>query len=317
MKKMIINAIILTLAVALCICAVACGKNENNGQSTTEKPQSNPSTPENSKPSQSNPSGTNPDDEPEQPKRAAFLLIGQSNAAGRGAIEYTYPIENENCFMYVGDSKRYDLIFDPDKSWKPMSEPMNIDKGESMAGACLATSFLDAYQKTFGGEVGVIPCAMGGSKIEEWAVDGELYNNAWNSAMAAMEDGTEIVGILWHQGEANASDSKYADKLDTIMYNLLSDLELPEDTPIIVGEIGRWYGNTEVNKQLNAYADDFDNAACASSEGLLEDKDIAYGGHFDGASLRILGLRYFAEYHKLVTGKEWTFDDTYEDWLNK
>ena len=65
----------------------------------------------------------------------SFLMVGQSNMAGRGDIGEVEPIENGLCHVM-----RFGV-------WQPMSEPVSADRGshaEFVPGVCLATAFADA-----------------------------------------------------------------------------------------------------------------------------------------------------------------------------
>ena len=54
--------------------------------------------------------------------------------------------------------------------WIPMSEPINPDRsifGSVHSGISLAASFADEYAKYYKENIGLIPCADGGSKLEQ------------------------------------------------------------------------------------------------------------------------------------------------------
>lgn len=51
-------------------------------------------------------------------------------------------------------------------------------------------------------EVGLIPCADGGTNLEQWKAGGLLFDNAVYQARLAERTST-IAGVLWHQGEAD------------------------------------------------------------------------------------------------------------------
>ena len=81
----------------------------------------------------------------------SFLLIGQSNMAGRGDIGQVKPIRNPLCYMLrMG-------------RWQPMCEPVNPDRaifeGRFRSGISLAASFADEYARAYQRPVGLIPCA--------------------------------------------------------------------------------------------------------------------------------------------------------------
>ena len=73
----------------------------------------------------------------------AFLLIGQSNMAGRGFMDELEPVSNPR--LKVLRNGR----------WQPMYRPVNNDR--KFSGVCLAESFADAYSKTHDVDVGLIP----------------------------------------------------------------------------------------------------------------------------------------------------------------
>ncbi len=99
--------------------------------------------------------------------------------------------------------------------WQMMTEPIHFDR--PVAGVGLAASFAEAWCKDNEGEkIGLIPCAEGGSPIDEWSIDGTLFRHAINEAKFAMED-SELVGILWYQGESDSQDGKYKEYYEKIL----------------------------------------------------------------------------------------------------
>ena len=61
----------------------------------------------------------------------SFLMIGQSNMAGRGYLHEVKPIVNERIVMLRNGR------------WQMMAEPINCDR--SVAGISLAASFAEAW----------------------------------------------------------------------------------------------------------------------------------------------------------------------------
>ena len=59
-------------------------------------------------------------------------------------------------------------------------------------------------------KIGLIPCAVGGTRIDRWMESGDLWSNAVKRAKIALKSG-KLKGILWHQGESDAT-SKLAPK---------------------------------------------------------------------------------------------------------
>ena len=77
--------------------------------------------------------------------------------------------------------------------WRPMSEPINVDRPIDYSGNITiysgvgpAASFADSYAKHYNEKVGLIPCADGGSSLEDWKVDGQLFLHALYQAKLAM-----------------------------------------------------------------------------------------------------------------------------------
>ena len=129
-----------------------------------------------------------------------FLLVGQSNMAGRGRVTDI-------------DRKIHErvLAFNKQRKWEPAIDPLHFDKPR-IVGVGLGKTFgIEIAQDNPDVTVGLIPCAVGGSPISSWQA-GQFYNatksHPWDDAIArakaAQKYGT-LKGILWHQGE---SDSK-------------------------------------------------------------------------------------------------------------
>lgn len=232
----------------------------------------------------------------------SFLMMGQSNMAGRGDFGEVEEIQNDKCYMLrMG-------------RWQPMSEPVNPDRrifGKDFhSGISLAASFADEYAKHFNRDTGLIPCADGGTKIIQWQPGELLFDHAVMQARLAMRT-SFLKAILWHQGESDCktvSDfDAYEDRLLRVIFGMREQLEMP-DLPVIMGEISyditeRWQTegrHTEFNRRLRKIAEKIGNCAVVSSADLPIKPD---GIHFTSKSLRKFGVRYFKEYLKLTEGK--------------
>ncbi len=227
----------------------------------------------------------------------AFLMVGQSNMAGRGDLDAVEPIDNPMCTMFrMG-------------RWQPMTEPICIDKSEKAEfapGIGLAASFADELQKHTGRKIGLIPCAHGGTKIEQWLPGEALYDNAVFTAKLALRN-AKLGGIIWHQGESNCrnlDEDGYTEKFLLTMNSMRRELGA-ESLPLILGEISECTGErwnldkwtAPFNVYLNKLAKKLPLCAVASQKGLTMRVD---GIHFDSPSCRELGRRYFREYLSLV-----------------
>ena len=74
--------------------------------------------------------------------------------AGRGVIGSVPAIENPH--LFVSRNAR----------WQPMFVPVNPDR--PFSGVNLAESFADAYSRDHDADVGLIPCADGGTSLAQW-----------------------------------------------------------------------------------------------------------------------------------------------------
>lgn len=208
-----------------------------------------------------------------------FLLIGQSNMAGRGKIEAQDKIPHPRIFVLTRDL-----------SWIPATDPLHFDKPE--AGVGLGSSFArtvaEADSRVM---IGLIPAAVGGTSLSQWKPDGQLYTDAVVRAREAMKRGV-LAGILWHQGEGDSSPAAaktYPDRFARMISRLRADLNAP-DVPVIVGETGRFRADCHaINEALSTLPKTMSKCVFVPAEDLNDKGDKV---HFDAKSLRIFGRRY-------------------------
>ncbi len=223
----------------------------------------------------------------------SFLLIGQSNMAGRGFIGEVEPINNHNLYVLRNGC------------WREMYVPVNGDR--PFSGICLAESFADECAKVYNTDIGLIACADGGTSLEQWQPGGLLYDHAVCQATLAMRTST-LAGVLWHQGESDCGADKYPyyeEKCLCIFESLKKDLKL-EQVPFLVGGLGDFLKDcpadvklqnyTYVNEALKSLAARKDYIGYVPAEGLTSNPDNL---HFNAKSLREFGLRYFAKYREM------------------
>ncbi|OYW76014.1 MAG: hypothetical protein B7Z37_10750 [Verrucomicrobia bacterium 12-59-8] len=219
-----------------------------------------------------------------------YLLIGQSNMAGRGFMDDTQSVSRRNL-----------LKFSQRNAWAPGVDPLHTDK-PAVAGVGLGTSFAramaDADKEI---TVGVIPCAVGGTPLQRWLKGGDLYEQALVRARLAMKDGT-LKGILWHQGEGDSGKEETARSYGARLSHMITDLRADlgaGDLPFVAGKLGEFLSPTTkegkpsfwhvVDEQLAAIPQSVPNTAVVDATGLKHKGD---GVHFDTPSLREFGKRY-------------------------
>ncbi len=220
----------------------------------------------------------------------SILIIGQSNMAGRGFSDDVPPILNDR--LYVLRNGR----------WCSMYVPVNPDRATS--GVNLVESFADLYAKEHHVDVGIIPCADGGTCLEQWQVGGLLFDYACYMAELAMRTST-IAAVLWHQGESDCLDDRYPvykERLTVIFDALRRKLGL-YDVPFLVGGLGDFLADyfhndhyLYVNNALRAYAQENEMTGFVSARGLGANPDNL---HFSAEALREFGLRYYNEFKRI------------------
>ncbi|MEI6073903.1 MAG: sialate O-acetylesterase [Verrucomicrobiae bacterium] len=212
-----------------------------------------------------------------------FLLIGQSNMAGRGVVEPQDQVTNPHIFMLT---QYYE--------WLLAKDPVHFDR-PALIGVGLCSEFARTLVKDDPKiTVGLIPCAVGGTSLGEWKPGGELYTNAIVRAREAMKNGN-LVGILWHQGESDipGNPETYNERFAAMIQQLRSDLHA-ENVPVIVGELGHYLTQPNAAKLrtvLSELPKSLPICGFVSSEGLTPKVDNL---HFDAPSLRTFGARYAA-----------------------
>lgn len=217
-----------------------------------------------------------------------FLLIGQSNMAGRGVVEAQDLVVHPRIFKQTEA-----------KTWVPSIDPLHFDK-PTLIGVGLGSSFARVVaEKEPKAIIGLVPAAFGGTSLEEWAPGGKLYVNAVERAKLALSHGGRLRALLWHQGEADSGPEKratYAERFAKFVAQLRADLGAP-DVPIVVGELfqGRTT-NAPMNAVLNSLPKTVPHCASVSAEGF---KDKGDQTHFDSPSLREFGRRYAAAFYSL------------------
>ncbi|MDT3401549.1 sialate O-acetylesterase [Mucilaginibacter terrae] len=222
------------------------------------------------------------------PRFEIYLLMGQSNMAGRGPI--TPEMKNE-----ANDSV---LVLTKQGDWVVAHHPLHYDKpGVAAAGPGLAFGIKMAEANP-AIKIGLVPCAVGGTSIEKWlpgaydeATKTHPYDDAVERIKTAMNYGI-VKGVIWHQGEANSGAAKvnqYPEQLKELIARLRK-LVGNSELPFIAGELGEFHPNhTIFNEQLNKLPQEAPFTAVVSAYGLTQKGDML---HFDGASADELGRRY-------------------------
>jgi len=229
-----------------------------------------------------------------------FLLVGQSNMAGRGTVTPADQVPHPRV-----------LMLDKSGAWVPAVDPLHFDK-PAMVGVGLGRTFAAVVaEATPGVTIGLIPCAVGGSPIDTWtpgtyyqATQSHPWDDALRRARLALPAGT-LKGILWHQGESDANRTlapDYEKKLHALVARFRAELAAPA-VPFIVGQLGVFPDSPwdefkhRIDAAHRALPAKVPHTAFVPAEGLGHKGDKV---HFSADAYREFGRRYAAAYLKLV-----------------
>ena len=218
-----------------------------------------------------------------------YLLIGQSNMAGRGRVE---PQDKET------HPRVY--TFDATDRWIPAVDPLHFDKPIAGVGPGLTFGKRMAASAPLA-VIGLIPCAAGGSPITAWRpgaywhqTDSHPYDIAIRRTRLAQQDGV-LKGILWHQGESDANQkdaNRYLERLADLIHGLRSDLDAK--VPFVCATLGDFFVTrnqwaSTINDALKQMPTQVSRAACVPATGLCHNGDEL---HFSAQAAHELGKRY-------------------------
>lgn len=183
-----------------------------------------------------------------------YLLIGQSNCAGRG-----YMLESDTTTILPG-VWLLNAEGRPEPAKAPFNRYSNIRKGLSMQQIGPAMGFAPMMHASTGRNILIIQNAKGGSGLGEWQnedpsavtfLDSTLFR-----AIPALRYG-QLKGIIWHQGETDTSNGTagdiYVTRFTQMISRLRSALGVGAEVPVIVGELGQW--EWEKKELIDAFND--------------------------------------------------------------
>jgi hypothetical protein len=228
-----------------------------------------------------------------------YLLVGQSNMAGRGDVAAEDTVPN-----------RHVLRLNKAGQWEIAKDPLHFDKPSAGVGPGLSFGRALAAQDT-SVVIGLIPCAVGGSGITDWkagvfyaATQSHPYDDAIARARTAMQSGT-LAGIIWHQGETDSKPEKstaYAQNLTELIARFRHDLQAPA-LPFVAGQlpefqfvktdsVGKRHVNeaaVRINETVGRLQKTVPNYLYVPATGTTHRGDQL---HFDAPSAKLMGRRY-------------------------
>ena len=230
-------------------------------------------------------------EDPSVTKLDLYLLIGQSNMAGRADIELQDKDSLNGVFLFTGLENN---------EWEPAANPMNkystIRKRLDIQKLGPGYSFAkEMAEKNPGKQIGIVVNAKGGTTISQWMPGTQFYNEAVKRAKQAAKSGS-LKGVVWHQGEGdiNRADS-YMNDLEELILSLRKDLD-NENLPFVAGQLSP---DNIKRKQFNDMI--LELSQKIKNTGVVKTDNTATidKTHFDSKSQRLLGKRYAEEMQKL------------------
>ncbi|XP_072960389.1 probable carbohydrate esterase At4g34215 isoform X2 [Typha angustifolia] len=171
-------------------------------------------------------------------KKLVFVLAGQSNMAGRGGVardrwDHIVPRQCRPTPSVIRLSASL--------RWEVAAEPLHADVDfRHTCGVGPGLAFAEALRSSVAGEgelIRLVPCAVGGTRIEEWEKGRELYEEMVRRARKATaaeeeeEEGGRIGAVLWYQGESDTvyqeDAESYGGRMERMIRDLRDDLGLP------------------------------------------------------------------------------------------
>jgi hypothetical protein len=253
------------------------------------------------------------------PNFHVYLLFGQSNMAGGGAVSDSPAVDCDTTprvkVMAFADCsagpncKDYSMKRTHDQ-WYTAFPPLH-DCSANLEGISPGDWFGKTMKDSVRSDIsiGLIPCALSGMALNVFlkgstakttvgppAVRNQnAYNWMLNRCKLAQQKGV-IKGILLHQGESGSGSSQAWDAMAMQIFNdLKTDLNLDPKTVLVVGQLrsdskSPSQNNSSFNTMVAAMPGKYPNVGLASSQGLSGNgKDV---WHFNPTSMRELGRRY-------------------------
>ncbi|ORY94839.1 SGNH hydrolase-type esterase domain-containing protein [Syncephalastrum racemosum] len=191
-----------------------------------------------------------------------WVMAGQSNMRGNGF--YNDPWDHDDAAqddVTTVVKKYYQNLFNSSEAWQPLehepthrldksirqvdfnlSDPSRTEGYYKVRGVSPGLAFARAYDPDV--PVGLLATAHGGTTLDEWAPappgNTTLYG-AMLARLARIEN--QIAGVLWYQGESDATDTNsvdYQQRMEDWLMHLRNDLGRRQ-LPFVQVQIARHY----------------------------------------------------------------------------
>ena len=256
--------------------------------------------------------GTDTEEGPD-PNFHIYIAFGQSNMEGMGKIE-KQDLECDDNYLVMCTSDNYDDNGNKRElgKWYKATPPLAHSQGAQLGVAdYFGREMLKVEQDNDPDvRIGIIVVAVRGASIQlfdkelspaymnpqaEWFKNivndygGNPYQRMIDCAKLAQKDGV-IKGIIMHQGESDADDSDWPSKVKALYDNIVKDLNLDKNTPLLAGEVLRGGSYQGANNNIADLPLQSPNFYVVSSEGLTAGDMMKI--HFTAEGYRDFGKRY-------------------------
>jgi sialate O-acetylesterase len=249
-----------------------------------------------------------------------WVLAGQSNMEGVGNLENVQPPHPR--------VRMFDMV---EEKWMQATEPLHnlpgsMDKvhwrlndqkqperytGARLAeyntnrkkGAGLGLAFGSAYEKHSGVPVALLPCAHGGTSMDQWDPGRWDRNDPGASLYGSMMRrvgaiGGKVKGVLWYQGESDANPKAapvYREKFERLIARIRTDLNSPS-LPFYYVQIGRHISSASVEpwNQVQEAERLLEQSVANTAVFAALDSDLDDGIHVSTPDLKRLGFNMAA-----------------------
>ncbi len=228
-------------------------------------------------------------------KYDVYLLIGQSNMAGRGRMIASDTLGIIEGVWLLNEKGK------PEKAVSPLNKYSSIRKSLPIQQIGPGEAFAKTLRQKTGKKILLVVNARGGSNIKAWLPSAE--EKYLDEAIRRTKEATKygpLKGILWHQGESNSgAPQSYMKQLETMVGELRKQLDA-DNVPFVAGEIAPWHHNRDkFNPIIRTIKEHINNSDWVSSEscGMLKNENDP---HFSREGQMILGERYAQKIYELV-----------------
>jgi len=210
---------------------------------------------------------------PDRKDADIWVFSGQSNSQGWGMLKA--PIEPDPRVMFFNADNQWVVAKEPlnprFKSWMPDSprenillqrngvsypraeaekyidkmQKENVNLGGVGAGLCFSKHLLRYVDR----HIGLVYCGVGGSPVKSWdpTVKGANYEAMMNRIAMV---GGKIKGLIWYQGESDATTPGAADVYEEKMLQLIDSVRKETEIaelPVLIVQIARFVWNYETH----------------------------------------------------------------------